>query len=122
MRGFQWIDGSFVEDVEATRSSPPNDVDVVTFALYSHDDQQLAIAINGIAPRLLNRSWVKASYKVDHFLLSLGSHPQRVVENTTYFHGLFSHTRDGVWKGMLCVDFGDAKEDQDALAELGTTP
>jgi hypothetical protein len=32
MDGFQWLDGSFVEDVEAIRSRPPSDIDVVTFA------------------------------------------------------------------------------------------
>ncbi len=31
-RGFQWLDGSFVEDVEAREDRPPNDIDVVTFA------------------------------------------------------------------------------------------
>src|SRR5580692_10607499 len=29
--GYQWLDGSFVEDVERTEGRPPNDVDVVTF-------------------------------------------------------------------------------------------
>lgn len=29
--GFQWIDGSFVEDVETLRGRAPNDVDVVSF-------------------------------------------------------------------------------------------
>ena len=31
-QGFQWIDGSFVEDVEQSRGRPPADIDVVTFA------------------------------------------------------------------------------------------
>jgi hypothetical protein len=30
--GFQWIDGSFVEDVEKSRGRAPGDVDIVTFA------------------------------------------------------------------------------------------
>lgn len=29
--GFQWIDGSFVENVEETANRSPNDIDVVTF-------------------------------------------------------------------------------------------
>jgi hypothetical protein len=32
VHGFQWIDGSFVEDCETIRQRPPGDVDVVTFA------------------------------------------------------------------------------------------
>lgn len=29
--GFQWVDGSFTEDVEVQQGRTPNDVDVVTF-------------------------------------------------------------------------------------------
>jgi len=29
--GFQWISGSFLEDIENLESRPPNDIDVVTF-------------------------------------------------------------------------------------------
>lgn len=32
VRGFQWLDGSFAEDVEAHEQRPPNDIDIVTFA------------------------------------------------------------------------------------------
>lgn len=32
VNGFQWIDGSFVEDIENTQNRPPADVDVVTFS------------------------------------------------------------------------------------------
>src|SRR5437868_13267322 len=31
VRGFQWLDGSFLEQVELLESRPPNDIDVVTF-------------------------------------------------------------------------------------------
>ena len=30
--GFQWVNGSFVEDVESLRIQPPGDIDLVTFA------------------------------------------------------------------------------------------
>ncbi len=30
--GFQWIDGSYLEDCEKHRSRPPSDIDLVTFA------------------------------------------------------------------------------------------
>jgi hypothetical protein len=29
--GFQWLDGSFMENIETLESRPPNDMDVVTF-------------------------------------------------------------------------------------------
>jgi hypothetical protein len=30
--GFQWVDGSFLEDAETLRGRPPADIDLVTFA------------------------------------------------------------------------------------------
>ncbi len=30
-QAFQWVDGSFLEDVEVTEARPPGDIDVVTF-------------------------------------------------------------------------------------------
>ena len=32
LNGFQWLDGSFMENVEKNRSRPPGDIDVVTFS------------------------------------------------------------------------------------------
>lgn len=31
LRGFQWMDGSFVEDIEVQENRSPGDIDVVTF-------------------------------------------------------------------------------------------
>jgi hypothetical protein len=31
LSGFQWVDGSFLEDIETIAKRPPNDIDVVTF-------------------------------------------------------------------------------------------
>jgi hypothetical protein len=38
--GFQWIDGSFLENVEHVRQTPPNDIDVTTF-FYINKDKEL---------------------------------------------------------------------------------
>src|SRR5690606_2626974 len=35
-KGFQWLDGSFLENVEITESRSPNDLDVVTFYAIEH--------------------------------------------------------------------------------------
>ena len=37
VRGFQWVDGSFVQNIEETDGLAPNDIDVVTF-FYIPDD------------------------------------------------------------------------------------
>jgi hypothetical protein len=39
VQGFQWLDGSFVEDVEVTKGRPPSDIDVVTLAYRPIVDQ-----------------------------------------------------------------------------------
>jgi hypothetical protein len=31
VEGFQWIDGSFIEDAEKSRGRPPADIDIITF-------------------------------------------------------------------------------------------
>ncbi len=122
LQGQQWIDGSFLEDVEGMRSRPPGDIDVVSFVWAPVDLLQLQFAIAQAAPQILSPAWVKASYKVDHFLVSLGSNPWLVVNSATYYYGLFSHTRDSIWKGMVVVPFGNSADEDAALNELRNLP
>lgn len=62
-RGFQWVDGSFLENIEDTEARPPNDIDVVMFAfLPAGQTQQSFLPV--ISP-YLDRPAVKARYKVD---------------------------------------------------------
>lgn len=115
-RGFQWLDGSFVEDKE------PRDLDVVSF-LYRppgiSDPTQLLMVMRANA-KLFVRNLVKAEYKLDAFPIDLDGSPEALVSSTRYFLGLFSHRRgDDVWKGMLQVRFEDVGDDAAALAALG---
>ncbi len=115
-RGFQWLDGSFVEDKE------PRDLDVVSF-LYRppgiNDPTQLLMVMRANA-KLFVRNLVKAEYKLDAFPIDLDGSPEALVSSTRYFLGLFSHRRgDDVWKGMLQVRFEDVGDDAAALAALG---
>ncbi len=119
--GFQWLDGSFLEDVETTQTRDPNDLDVVTFFSIpiGVNQQQLQAA----APTLTNRALLKANYFVDAFLVSLGSRPAILVEQSAYWYGVWSHRRDDTWKGFLQIDLDPT---DDALAALnlraGGTP
>lgn len=115
-RGFQWLDGSFVEDKE------PRDLDVVSF-LYRppgiSDPTQLLMVMRANA-KLFVRNLVKAEYKLDAFPIDLDGSPEALVSSARYFLGLFSHRRgDDVWKGMLQVRFEDVGDDAAALATLG---
>ncbi|MGY4476326.1 DUF6932 family protein [Bradyrhizobium sp. USDA 3364] len=112
--GFQWLDGSFVEDVETIRNRPPGDIDLVTFAhrpVQEIDEWQKMLDANQhvFVPRL-----AKAQFKCDAYFVDLSIDPAVLVADTTYWFGLFSHQRDvAAWKGMLRVDL----ESDDTLAE-----
>ncbi len=64
-QAFQWIDGSFLEDVEATEGRPPRDIDVVTF--YWSPDPNFTKNLVAAFPDLMNRAAIKANFHTDHF-------------------------------------------------------
>jgi hypothetical protein len=103
VEGFQWLDGSFVENVEAHQSRPPNDVDVVTFAhapsAMSHDEINKMLTEH---PSVFVREQCLELFKCDTFLIRLSKQPEKLVQDVRYWYGLFSHRRgDQVWKGVL---------------------
>lgn len=123
--GFQWLDGSFVEDIDKTR--PPNDLDVVTFfrrPSQLDDDKDLDAAIQK-APNLFVPALAKKQYKCDAYQVDLKQDAAWIVAQARYWFGLFSHRRgDQQWKGMLEVDLGSVTEDDEAAKILKgkTTP
>jgi hypothetical protein len=119
--GFQWLTGSFVERI----NREPNDVDVVTFfqvpAAFSQAD----------AEALFNHGHNKKTYFCDHYPVPLSypvspdadptEHGAVLVDNTTYWYGLFSHRRDTyAWKGFLRLDLLPAEYDDPARELLET--
>jgi hypothetical protein len=123
--GFQWINGSFTEDVEndPRRKNPPNDIDVVTFyrplpALPAPLPQHLATAI----PILGNRAATKTRFRVDHFMIPMDPRsPEFLIDQARYWFGLFSHRRgDDVWKGMLKISLDTPADDLLAIGNLPT--
>lgn len=103
--GFQWIDGSFVEDVETVRRRPPADVDIVTFGVPPlFTDPAEFRQWFGQNSHLFDHEQTKAQYKCDAFFVSLRIRPDLLVDDTRYWFGLFSHQREtALWKGMLQV-------------------
>jgi hypothetical protein len=104
--GFQWIDGSFCEDVEINRARPPGDVDVVTVARRPNAAKSMPdwlALINGNL-EIFHPAKAKLIYKVEGFVIDLDKDPDLIVEDTAYWYGLFSHQREmALWKGMLKV-------------------
>jgi hypothetical protein len=118
-RGFQWLDGSFVEGKD------PRDLDIVTF-LYRPPGFDSASALGGLLGAnldLFDRAQVKATYSLDAFPVDLNGSPEGVVNAARYFLSLFSHRRgDDLWKGMLQVRLENTAADIAALEELDQKP
>jgi hypothetical protein len=117
-RGFQWLDGSFVENKD------PKDLDVLTFLYrpvgFTEPQFNALLAAN---MGLFARAPVKATYKLDFFAVDLNGSPETLVNFTRYFCGLFSHRRgDDLWKGMLQVRLENVADDGVALGILNPVP
>jgi len=117
--GFQWIDGSFLEQVETLESRPPNDVDVVTFYDLPAGETQRSIQAKNAD--LFDHDKVKVNFHVDAFLVHLAAEPTRLVSHSAYWYSVWSHRRNQAWKGYVEIDL-DGSDDQAAAAMLVTCP
>lgn len=120
--GFQWVDGSFCEDVERVRGRPPGDIDVVTVtarpAAVTDDDLRLLVETR---PELFRAEHAKKHFGCEAFFID-GSLPARDVwRQVTYWFGLFSHQRETYqWKGILVVPMLSNDADAESyVASLG---
>lgn len=115
IQGFQWIDGSFVED------KVPQDLDVVTFSRRPARAAgvQALERLMRANPEQCIRGPVKRRYNLDAFFVDLDGSKEVLVDATRYYAGLFSHRRgDDLWKGMVQVRFDDPADDVAASAAL----
>lgn len=83
MRGYQWLDGGFVE-----YKTDPSDIDVVTF--YSPLKKELQIAQQN--PHLFNHKSVKKVYETDAFFVPM-TDDYECVRGIVYWYSIFSHKR-----------------------------
>ncbi len=121
--GFQWINGSFVEDVEKKRGCPPNDIDLVDFIMLSKPltaDQY---------------KHLKKPYKLDCFMVKLPTLEELTqfpsgglqewynlfVDQTACWNLQWGHSQDNESKGYLKIPFSeeDDKKALDYLQSLG---
>ena len=116
VNGFQWIDGSFLENIEMLDSRDPHDIDVVTFFHMPDGENQQTLLQT--SPRLFNSEATKEDYLVDAYFVQLNTDiPELLVAQSTYWNSLWSHRRNGQWKGYLQVDLSSTR-DQVAKANL----
>lgn len=114
--GFQWINGSFVEEKERHSGRPPKDVDVVTFCHLPNGQTQEELDKSN--PDLFNHPVIKEQYKVDTYPVFLDSgNLLWLIERVTYWSSVWAHTENRQWKGYLEIDLTDS-EDQAARSVL----
>ncbi|MGV0921850.1 DUF6932 family protein [Empedobacter falsenii] len=116
--GYQWLDGSFTENIEILENRAPRDLDIIT--LYDQpiftNDQILNISNN--FKSFFDSEISKREYKLDHYPFNYTNNPDFTVKYTTYWIQLFSHNRLGVWKGIIKVDLNTPEIDQQAIEYL----
>jgi len=114
-RGFQWLNGSFLEDKE------PRDLDIVSFlfrpAMFTVGQLSAVLQANRA---LFDPGQLKQSYLLHAFFVDLNGSPETIVNASRYYFGLFSHRRgDELWKGMLQVSLDNPADDGAAREALG---
>lgn len=114
--GFQWIDGSFLEYVEEIEKRDPHDIDIVTF--YCLPDGVTEIDLVAKAPHLFDPERTKEDFHVDAYFVRLNTEdPELLVDQVAYWYSIWSHRRNGLWKGFLQIDLSD-NDDQVASTNL----
>jgi hypothetical protein len=120
--GFQWVDGSFMENIELIEMRCPKDIDVVTFFEMPPGSSQadLKNAHPGLFPSTsAEKTSLKAAYSVDAFVMVLSIQPTLLVTRSAYWYSMWSHRRNRLWKGYLQLSLHPG-EDAAANAELAT--
>lgn len=113
-QGYQFVDGSFVEDCEQLRGRPPADIDVITFAYLSASTADEKRAVMAAHPSIFDPEVAKNTFSCHAFFQDLGIPGHALVKPTCYWFGLFSHQRvTALWKGILVVPL---QSDDDAVA------
>ncbi|MBY3027592.1 hypothetical protein HF265_00455 [Rhizobium leguminosarum] len=126
LTGVQLLDGSFVEDVEANANREPGDIDVFTLVAppQKYVDDFSLWENHGASyweTELVNRGANKQRFSLDSYGTIIdGATPiYDIMQNVTYWYGLFSHQRDTFqWKGFIVVDV-DTLNDVAALQMMG---
>jgi hypothetical protein len=116
--GFQWLDGSFLEDIETKENRPPRDLDVVT--VYWGYAPVFQTELVARFPEVANPTLCKANFSLDHYPFDAGFHPEFTVDQARYWILLFSHNRLGVWKGILRIELNTPSEDAEARKKITT--
>jgi hypothetical protein len=127
-QGVQFVDGSFVENVEIRESRSPGDIDVFSFLIrppqyQGNDPLWQTTGFPHWVNEVVNFALNKQRYNIDTYAIAVDQHgPLQLINDTIYWYGLFSHkkvTQD--WKGFVTVPLSPS-DDQVALAAIVSGP
>ena len=111
-QGFQWLDGSFLENIETSEARPPNDIDVVTFYNMPSGETQQSLAQKNSS--IFNLLYLKTTFAIDGYFFMLGNPIDvKEIKIITYWYSIWSHRRNGLWKGFVQIDL-DPSQDAEA--------
>lgn len=107
--GHQWVDGSFVEDVEVIRGRPPSDIDVITLF-----NRPIKFQVGGVSWATAYQTtlhWqffetknMKPIYSCDTFSIDLDADATSLVSATMYWGGLFTDIKGSTEKkGIVSI-------------------
>ncbi len=116
--GFQWLDGSFMENIEVSQQREPNDLDLITFLDLSKINN-IGFLLNNFED-FFSPNLSKMNYLLDHYHVDFSYNPLYTIEQTRYWYQLFSHNRNGIWKGILQLSLNTPNEDEYALDYLNS--
>jgi hypothetical protein len=108
--GFQFIDGSFCENVEVTRPGNPNDIDVFSYlkrpAKYFDPNDWKTAGFKEWNEEVVDRDKNKRRFLTDTYAVDINANTtvKSLVDVTIYWYGLYSHKRVTLqWKGFVVV-------------------
>lgn len=123
--GIQFLDGSFVEDVETHSRREPGDIDVFSLLnVPTHYMQNPPSWHQGgfqfWAEEIQNQPRNKQRFELDTYAALVEEFQLLgLLNHVMYWYSLFSHQRDTfAWKGFVAVVL-DPAQDADALVWLG---
>ena len=114
--GFQWVNGSFLENIEITENRSPRDLDLVTF--FRLPEGRTQRTLRDAAPNIFGNAYCKDNFHVDaHFQPLDDGSPEHLVARSAYWYSVWSHRRNGYWKGYLQLDLSHT-DDEIARANI----
>ena len=89
---------------------PPRDIDIVTF--FHIPDGETGKTLLKNHPSLFDPVVLKDLYLMDGYYVPLNEGaPEEIISHATYWYSLWSHTRNGLWKGYLQIDLSDVYDE-----------